>query len=64
MHKGLDVISLGIEDRPLASKEVLDTLFSEAAKENSHSYQPCVGLPALRKAFADWYRICPVPAGA
>ena len=55
--KGLDVISLGIggPDR-MPSKEVLDTLFSEAAKENSHSYQPCVGLPALRKAFADWYR--------
>ena len=55
--KGLDVISLGIggPDR-MPSKEVLDTLFSEAAKENSHSYQPCAGLPALRKAFADWYR--------
>ncbi len=55
--KGLDVISLGIggPDR-MPSKEVLDALFSEAAKENSHSYQPCVGLPALRKAFADWYR--------
>lgn len=55
--KGLDVISLGIggPDR-MPSKEVIDTLTQEAAKEGNHSYQPYVGIPALRKAFANWYK--------
>lgn len=54
--KGADIISLGIggPDRP-PHPEVIVTLSEEAAKPGNHSYQPYVGLPALRKAMADWY---------
>ncbi|MBE6304796.1 MAG: aminotransferase class I/II-fold pyridoxal phosphate-dependent enzyme [Bacteroidales bacterium] len=54
--QGLDIISLGIggPDRMPAS-EVIETLTEEANRPDSHSYQPYVGLPELRKAFADWY---------
>lgn len=54
--KGADIISLGIggPDRP-PHPEVIATLSEEAAKPGNHSYQPYVGLPALRKAMADWY---------
>lgn len=55
--KGLDVISLGIggPDR-MPAADVIETLAAEAAKEGNHSYQPYVGLPELRRAFAGWYR--------
>ena len=54
--KGMDIISLGIggPDRP-PHKSVIDKLCGEAKKDNTHGYQPYVGLPALRKAYADWY---------
>lgn len=54
--EGRDIISLGIggPDRP-PHADVIDTLASEAAKPNVHSYQPYVGIPELRQAFADWY---------
>ena len=53
---GMDIISLGIggPDRP-PHKSVIDKLCGEAKKDNTHGYQPYVGLPALRKAYADWY---------
>lgn len=53
---GADIISLGIggPDRP-PSTEVIDTMISEVAKDNSHSYQSHNGLPELRRAFAKWY---------
>ena len=55
--KGLDIISLGIggPDR-MPAAEVISTLTTEAAKDGNHSYQPYVGIPALRQAFADWYK--------
>ena len=55
--RGLDVISLGIggPDRSPAP-EVIETLQAEAAKAGNHSYQLTVGLPELRRAYADWYR--------
>ncbi|MDE5838064.1 MAG: aminotransferase class I/II-fold pyridoxal phosphate-dependent enzyme [Paramuribaculum sp.] len=55
--KGMDIISLGIggPDR-MPAAEVISTLAHESAKESNHSYQPYVGLPALRQAFADWYK--------
>lgn len=55
--RGLDVISLGIggPDRAPAP-EVIDTLCREAADPANHSYQLTVGLPELRRAYADWYR--------
>lgn len=54
--KGFDIISLGIggPDRS-PSAEVIATLCKESQKDGNHSYQPYVGLPQLRKAFADWY---------
>lgn len=54
--KGADIISLGIggPDRP-PHEDVITTLATEAAQPGNHSYQPYVGLPALRKAFANWY---------
>lgn len=54
--KGMDIISLGIggPDRP-PHRAVVDRLCAEARKDNTHGYQPYVGLPALRRAYADWY---------
>ena len=54
--EGRDIISLGIggPDR-MPADEVIDTLCDEARKEGNHSYQSYTGLPALRKAYADFY---------
>lgn len=54
---GADVISLGIggPDRP-PHPSVISTLAQEAAQPANHSYQPYVGIPQLREAFADWYK--------
>ena len=35
---------------------MISTLASEAEVHCNHSYQPYTGLPALRKAYADWYQ--------
>ena len=53
---GADIISLGIggPDRP-PHRDVIDTLCSEAAVPSNHSYQPYIGIPQLRQAFAAWY---------
>ena len=55
--EGKDVISLGIgsPDMP-PSEETVSTLCREAQNPNGHGYQPYVGIPELRKAFADWYQ--------
>lgn len=54
--RGLNVISLGIgsPDRP-PHAETIETLCRESRKDNTHGYQPYVGIPELRRAFADWY---------
>ena len=54
---GADVINLGIgsPDQP-PSENTIQRLNEEAAKPSSHGYQSYNGIPALRKAFADWYR--------
>ncbi len=54
--QGADIISLGIggPDRP-PHKDIIDTLCAEAQVESNHSYQPYVGIPQLRQAFARWY---------
>ena len=55
--KGLNVISLGVGSPDLPpSKETIEALCKSAAEPNAHSYQPYVGIPELRKAFADWYK--------
>ena len=54
--KGLNVISLGIgsPDMPHSAATV-EALSTSAADPAVHGYQPYVGIPELRKAFADWY---------
>ncbi len=54
--EGKDIISLGIggPDR-MPAPEVIDTLATDAACPDAHSYQPYVGIAELRRAFADWY---------
>ena len=55
--KGLNVISLGIGSPDLPpSKETVDALSKSALEPNAHGYMPYVGIPELRKAFADWYK--------
>ena len=55
--QGLDVISLGIgsPDMP-PSDRVIERLRETATDPNGHGYQPYVGIPELRKAFANWYK--------
>ena len=55
--EGKDVISLGIgsPDMP-PSRETIETLCNNAHDPNGHGYQPYVGIPELRKGFANWYQ--------
>ena len=54
--QGMDIISLGIggPDRPPHAK-VVERLCEESRRDDTHSYQSYVGIPELRKAFAEWY---------
>ena len=55
--QGADVINLGIGSPDLPpAQEVTDTLATEAANPKGHGYQPYVGIPQLREAFAQWYQ--------
>ena len=55
--QGADVINLGIGSPDLPpAKEVTETLAAEAANPKGHGYQPYVGIPQLREAFAQWYK--------
>ncbi len=54
--KGIDVINLGIGSPDMApSGDVIDTLIRESRLPGNHAYQSYSGIPALRKAYADWY---------
>lgn len=55
--KGADIISLGVggPDRP-PHADVTASLCKEALKPDTHGYQPYIGLPVLRQAFAEWYK--------
>lgn len=54
---GKNVISLGIGSPDLPpSKATVDALCQSANSEGVHGYQPYVGIPELRKAYADWYK--------
>lgn len=55
--EGADIINLGIgsPDQP-PSESTVRALTEEAQKPSSHGYQSYTGIPALRKAFADWYK--------
>ena len=54
--EGIDIVSLGIggPDLPPPAAAV-DAAVRCLERADSHGYQMTVGLPALRKAFADWY---------
>ncbi len=54
---GMQVISLGVgsPDMP-PSEETVETLCTEAHNPDGHGYQPYVGIPELREAFARFYR--------
>jgi LL-diaminopimelate aminotransferase len=55
-REGSDVINLGIgsPDQP-PSGNTISALIDEANKPSSHGYQSYSGIPALRKAFSEWY---------
>lgn len=55
-REGCDVINLGIgsPDQP-PSESTITALTAEAGKSSSHGYQSYTGIPALRKAFSEWY---------
>lgn len=54
---GMQVINLGIgsPDMP-PHATTIETLCNEAHLPTTHGYQPYVGIPELRKAFATWYK--------
>lgn len=54
---GIDVISLGIggPDKP-PHRDVIETMCESLKDPDNHGYQPHVGLPELRNAFAAWYK--------
>ncbi|NDW09776.1 pyridoxal phosphate-dependent aminotransferase [Dysgonomonas sp. 520] len=54
---GKNVISLGVGSPDLPpSRNTIDELSRWANTSDAHGYQPYVGIPELRKAFADWYK--------
>jgi aspartate/methionine/tyrosine aminotransferase len=54
--EGIPVINIGIGSPDLApSLKTIDALTTAAANPNNHAYQGYQGIPALRKAFADFY---------
>lgn len=56
-RQGLDIINLGIgaPDR-MPPLRAIETLVEEARKPGNHAYQSYKGIPALREAFAAWYK--------
>ena len=56
-NSGADVINLGIgsPDQP-PSENTIESLYREALKPTAHGYQSYTGIPALRNAFAKWYK--------
>ena len=54
---GKNVINLGIGSPDLPpSDETIEALCQHARNANEHGYQPYVGIPELREAFAGWYK--------
>lgn len=54
--KGLDIISLGMGGPDLPPPEsAVRAAVATLERPDTHSYQPAMGLPALRKAFSEWY---------
>ena len=54
---GKNVINLGVGSPDLPpSEQTIETLCEHARRANEHGYPPYVGIPELRKGFADWYK--------
>lgn len=54
---GKKVINLGIGSPDLPpSQRTIDVLCHHANSPYEHGYQPYMGIPELRRAFAEWYR--------
>ena len=54
---GKKVISLGIGSPDLPpSEKTIEALNKSAERNDTHGYQSHIGIPELRKAFADWYK--------
>ena len=54
---GKNVINLGVGSPDLPpSAKTIEALCEHARHTNEHGYQPYVGIPELRKGFADWYK--------
>ena len=54
---GKNVINLGVGSPDLPpSERTIETLCEHARQPNEHGYQPYVGIPELRKGFANWYK--------
>jgi aspartate/methionine/tyrosine aminotransferase len=55
--EGANVINLGIGSPDLPPHpEVIKTLYDAALRPDTHAYQSYKGAPALRTAFAEWYK--------
>ncbi len=53
------IINLGIgAPDGMPPQAAIETLCEEARKPGNHAYQSYIGIPELRKAFADWYSRC------
>ena len=55
--EGKPVLNLGIGNPDQSpSDETIDALIHSTQQKTHHGYQSYIGIPALRKAMADWYR--------
>lgn len=55
--EGKNVINLGVGSPDLPpSENTLKTMSEETFRPQNHGYQPYVGIPELREAFAGWYK--------
>lgn len=54
--QGADIISLGMGGPDLPPpRQAVEAAVACLEKDNTHSYQPAMGLPELRRSFAGWY---------
>ncbi|NTW24074.1 MAG: aminotransferase class I/II-fold pyridoxal phosphate-dependent enzyme [Lentimicrobium sp.] len=56
-RNGADIINLGIGSPDLQpGPAIIEALHQNALDPKNHGYQSYIGIPALRTAFADWYK--------
>lgn len=56
-NAGVDIISLGIGDPDLPTPQhIIEELQQQSENPANHQYPSSVGMPAYRKAVADWYQ--------